>query len=243
MPGMSTALRCGVPLLAALAAGDAGAVPTQYQLWPEFNAFVELGERSRLLFIASSTNETDGDADNDPLGLQEAQFSVNFDYTLEPILRRDVPRADWAKNRLFWMRLGFEYGTSGSSGSDSVRSYTGIGELRSRYATSSASWLNTRLRVDLRDINGERSQRYRARLGAEWEVAFDDHPYAPYTDAEVFYDTRYDKWSRLLLRAGVETPIATDWRIEPYLALQLDRPDDATSRVWALGVTLKVYFD
>jgi hypothetical protein len=41
----------------------------------------------------------------------------------------------------------------------------------------------------------------------------------------------------------VETQIASDWRVEPYLALQLNRPDESLSRVFGLGLTFKVYFD
>ena len=142
-------------------------------------------------------------------GLQNAQFTLNFDYTLAPILRRDVPQAEWSKNRLLWARLGFEYGTSGSVGQRFVpvlhRHRRTELALPDRQATL---WLTSRLRVDLRDINGESSQRYRVRLGAEWDAVAFDHPYAPYASVETLYDTRYDKWSRVTLKAGVETPIA-----------------------------------
>jgi hypothetical protein len=100
-----------------------------------------------------------------------------------------------------------------------------------------------RLRADFRDINGKPSQRYRVRVGAEWDEAIDEHPISPYASVEVLYDTRYDKWSRLTLKAGLETPIGRDWRLEPYLALQLNRPNDELSRVLGLGLTFKVYFD
>ena len=53
-----------------------------------------------------------------------------------------------------------------------------------------------------------------------------EHPIAPYASVETLYDTRYDKWSRVTLKAGLETPIGGDWRVEPYLALQLNKPDD-----------------
>ncbi|MFZ0434765.1 MAG: hypothetical protein WAL87_02160, partial [Chthoniobacterales bacterium] len=85
--------------------------------------------------------------------------------------------------------------------------------------------------------------RYRVRLGAEWDAAVFDHPYAPYASVETLYDTRYDKWSRVTLKAGLETPIGGRWRIEPYLAMQLNKPDDDLKRVLGLGLTLKVYFD
>jgi hypothetical protein len=226
-----------------LGAVQASADGTAVEFWPEINAYANLNERHRLMFAAAGTRATEGALDNRQAVFQNAQFTLNYDFTLAPILRRDVPQAEWSKNRLLWARLGFEYGTSGSSGSDSYRSYSGIAELNSRYPLDRDVWLTSRLRVDFRDINGEPSQRYRIRLGAEWDGVAFDHPYAPYASVETLYDTRYDKWSRVTLKAGVETPIAADWRVEPYLALQLNRPDENLSRVLGLGLTLKVYFD
>jgi hypothetical protein len=230
----------GLTLMCAASAADDS---TSYEFWPEINAYVGIDERSRLLFSAAGTHAMEAALDDRDAVFQNAQFTLNIDYTLAPILRRDVPRAEWSKNRLLWARLGFEYGTSGHSGSDAFRSYTGIAELNARYPTPGNAWLTSRLRVDFRDINGESSQRYRVRLGAEWDAAAFDHPYSPYASVETLYDTRYDKWSRVTLKAGLETPIGGDWRIEPYVALQLNRPGDELSRVLGLGLTFKVYFD
>jgi hypothetical protein len=236
-PAYSAIAAAGIALLPLAAAGSDS---TFYEFWPEINGYLNLGERSRLLFTAAGTRAMEGSQDSDDTVFQNAQFSVNLDYTFAPILRRDVPQSEWSKNRLLWARIGFEYGTSGNS---DFRSYTGIVELNSRYALPSNAWLTSRMRVDFRDINGTPSQRYRLRVGAEWDLAHENHPYTPYASMEVLYDTRYDKWSRTTLKTGVETPIADRWRIEPYLALQLNRPDDSLSRVLGLGLTLKHYFD
>jgi hypothetical protein len=214
-----------------------------YEFWPEINAYVGLGERSRLMLSAAGTRAMEGEVDERILSVQDAQFTLNLDYTLAPILRRDVPRAEWSKNRLLWARLGYEYGTSASSGADSFRSNTGIVELNARYPMQGSLWLTSRMRVDFRDINGQASQRYRLRVGAEWDTLAFEHPIAPYTSVETLYDTRYQKWSRVTLKAGLETPIGGNWRIEPYLALQLNRPDAELSRVLGLGLSVKVYFD
>jgi hypothetical protein len=226
--------------LSASSAADAGS--TSYEFWPEINAYVGLGERSRMMFSAAGTRAMEGTVDDRILSVQDAQFTLNLDYTLAPILRRDVPQSEWSKNRLLWSRLGFEYGTSTSSGVDSFRSYTGIVELNGRFPMEGTLWLTSRFRVDLRDINGEASQRYRVRVGAEWDTEAFDHPIAPYASVETLYDTRFDKWSRLTLKAGLETPIGGDWRVEPYLALQLNKPADELKRVLGLGLTFKVYF-
>jgi hypothetical protein len=233
-------MAAGLALVATTAAADSS---ISYEFWPEINAYVGLGERSRLMFSAAGTRAMEGSVDNRILSVQDAQFTLNFDYTLAPILRRDVPHSEWSKNRLLWARLGYEYGTSLSSGADSYRSNTGIVELNARYPMEGTLWLTSRLRVDFRDINGEASQRYRLRAGAEWDTVLFEHPVAPYASAEILYDTRYDKWSRVTLKAGLETPIGGRWRIEPYLAMQLNKPDDELKRVVGLGLTLKAYFD
>ena len=238
--GLRILLLCSGALQAAAAWAD-DSLSTEF--WPEINAYLGLGERSRLMFSAAGTRAMEGSVDNRILAVQDAQFTLNFDYTLAPILRRDVPQAEWSKNRLLWARLGYEYGTSVSSGADSYRSDTGIVELNARYPMEGTLWLTSRLRADFRDINGEASQRYRVRAGAEWEVLAFDHPVTPYASVEFLYDTRYDKWSRLTLKAGVETPIGGNWRVEPYLALQLNKPNDELNRVLGLGLTFKVYFD
>ena len=232
-------MAAGMTLVATAAAAGGS---TSYEFWPEINAYAGLGERSRMMFSAAGTRAMESTVDNRMLSVQDAQFTLNLDYTLAPILRRDVPQAEWSKNRLLWARFGYEYGTSLSSGADSFRSNTGIVELNGRYPMEGTLWLTSRLRVDLRDINGETSQRYRVRVGGEWDTVVFEHPIAPYTSVETLYDTRFDKWSRVTLKAGLETPIGGDWRIEPYLALQLNKPDDELKRVLGLGLTLKVYF-
>lgn len=213
------------------------------EFWPEINAYIGIDERSRLMLSAAATRAMEGQWTPGNASTQNAQFTLNYDYTLAPILRRDVPRAEWSKNRLLWARLGFEYGTSGSSGDDSFRSYSGTVELNSRYPTPGNLWLTSRLRVDFRDVNADSSQRYRVRVGGEWDTAVAEHPVTPYSSLEFIYDTRYDKWSRMTLKAGLETPIAEHWRVEPYLSLQFNKPDDELDRVLGIGLTFKVYFD
>jgi hypothetical protein len=221
---------------AAAGAGDS----TSYEFWPEINAYKHLDERSRLLFTAAATHAMEGAVEDSKASFQDLQFTANYDYTLAPVLRRDVPTAEWSKNRLLWARMGFAYGSSTSGSENSFKSYTGIVELNSRYPAGDA-WLTSRLRVDFRHINGEPSQRYRVRVGAEWETVAFEHRVAPYGDVEVLYDTRYEQWSRTTLKTGFETPIGDRWRVEPYLAWQLNRPAETLSHVLGLGLTFKYY--
>ena len=58
-------------------------------------------------------------------------------------------------------------------------------------------------RVDLRFIDGEFSWRYRNRLSAEREFSIGRVRLNPYARFEVYYDSRYSKWSRTELQARV----------------------------------------
>lgn len=102
--------------------------------------------------------------------------------------------------------------------------------LRRRLA--SADW------VDLRDLDGEFSTRFRYRLGAEREFTVGGVTLVPYAQAEVFYDTRFGAWNRQLYQAGVELEITKHWRIEPYYAREEDQRS-STAHVDRVGLVLK----
>ena len=227
--------------LLVVAVTGASADSTAVQLWPEVEVYRQLGDRSRLLVTTAAIGDTQGEGGG-VASFTEAQFTINFDYTLAPPGRRDVPEAEWSKNRLLWGRIGIVYDTSGNSGDDAYRAKTVLLSPNWRYPLREDIWLRSRARADLRNINGEPSQRYRLQAGAEWEASAFDRPLAPYAEVEFYYDTRYDKWNRATLKTGAETQLGPHWRLEPYIALQLDKPRDETTRVLGLGLVLKYYF-
>mgnify|MGYP001765258154 CR=1 FL=1 len=100
--------------------------------------------------------------------------------------------------------------------------------------------LEGRARVDLRWIDGDESTRYRLRLEVNREFTVAEHAVTPYGQAEAFYDTRYDGWSRRLLQAGVDIALSKAFRLEVYVARQRTLlPSEST--VSALGMVAKYY--
>lgn len=96
----------------------------------------------------------------------------------------------------------------------------------------------TSLRADRTD--GQRPRRCREGECGGHEPTFDGLAVMPYSQAESFDGTRFDRWNRRLYQAGVEVEISKTWRIEPYRA----RPDDsvsATGNADPLGLVLRVY--
>jgi hypothetical protein len=228
----------GAATLALLLISPVARSDTHYEIWPEIDAFYGINPRTRLLFTAASTRSQEtASSGTTPT---EAQFSANFDYTLKPIERRDVPEAEWSKNRYLWTRIGYRYVTSLGE-ANPYNEHTALGELTVRVPLGADVWVADRTRVDLRNINGVQSQRYRARVTVEKEAKAWGHVITPYAQAELYYDTRYSKWSRVLYEAGIDFTITRAWRLEPYLALQVDTPNDSTTRTFAVGLILKYY--
>jgi hypothetical protein len=139
------------------------------------------------------------------------------------------------------MRLGYQRAGNPERDTDSVPENRWLLELTARAGLAGDVWLANRLRLDLRDIGGSHSSRYRYRIGVEKEFATASGlPIVPYLHAEWFYDTRYDAWSRVVYQGGSEIELDKRWRIEPYYAFQRDtRPN--SQNVNRLGLILKYY--
>ena len=60
--------------------------------------------------------------------------------------------------------------------------------------------------------NGELTWRYRNRLQFEREVTIRSYRPTPYANVEVFYDSRYHKWSSTAADAGCQFPIRRHFR-------------------------------
>jgi len=147
--------------------------------------------------------------------------------------------ADWARERYLWARIG--YTVSGAVNGQGPVERRGILELTARAELPEQVWLVNRARLDVRDIGGERSQRYRLRVGVEREFTPYGVPTVPYAQAETFYDTRTGSWNRQLYQTGVEVEISTVWRYEVYVSRQVDS-QSPSANVATLGLVLKHYW-
>lgn len=202
-------------------------------LAPELNAFVKMGERTRLyllsdLVVASPDRQTDG------------ELGVHLDVTLLPRLRSSLTEADWARERYLWTRIGYTVSGSVDRQGQGPSERRGILELTARVELPEQVWLVNRARLDVRDIGGELSRRYRLRLGVEREFTPNGVATVPYAQAETFYDTRTGSWNRQLYQTGVEVEISRTWRYEVYVSRQVDSLSPSAN-VGTLGLVLKYY--
>jgi len=232
--------RFELPLLvAALVAAPAWAegdseASGSHELVPEFNGYFKLDDRSRLFLLADVSRVSPDDVTNGELG-------VHFDYTLMPILRPGLRDAEWERNRYLWVRVGIRRLGSIDGRDDGTRETRLLLEVTARFELPAAAWLVNRVRWDLRDVDGTHSNRYRYRIGVEKELKLaGTTPIVPYAQAEWFYDTRFDAWSRQRYQLGAEVELDKSWRIEPYYAYDKDKFPSAKG-LSRLGLVLKYY--
>ena len=231
-------------LLVCAAAASAGLLPaipaahaeSASRFLPEFNGFFNLDDRARLMVMATDEYTEETNKQGGTTESRKAEVGVNLDYTLMPLLRSELREADWERDRYLWTRIGYTYveGANGWSGGEN----RGILELNGRHLIGEGFWLMGRLKWDLRDIDGDYSNRYRVRFGMEKEFVVAGRKWVPYVDAESFYDTRYDYWNRQYYRAGVEIVASTHWHFEPYVGYQYDNHSEP-EHIYVLGLTFK----
>lgn len=200
---------------------------------PEFDAFVKLSDRARLFLLGDVAHNVTTD-------LTDGEVGVHLDYTLKPRLRRWLQDANWERDRYLWLRAGYLRMHSLDTRESPSAENRLIAQMTARLGLPRELWLVQRAQADFRDIDGKHSKRYRYRLGVEREFDAGGTVMVPYAQAEFFYDTRYESWSRRLYQVGVEIQLTKTWRIEPYLSRQNDSRS-ASANVDTLGVVLKYY--
>jgi len=221
-----TILLCGGLLVAA----DASAADAS-EFWPELSAFVALTPGTRLYLDAAYTRSED---------FRSLDLSGFVDVSIQPILREDLRSEDWQRKRYLWARLGYTRVLKAEGGSTHASEDRAVVSGYARAELPAEVWLEARARADLRWMSDDYSTRYRLRLEVNREFTVLDHSVAPYFNAEAFYDTRYQGWSRALYQGGAEVTVNPHFRYEIYLAAQVDRLPKQT-RVGALGVVAKWY--
>ena len=200
---------------------------------PEVDAYVKLGEHSRL-FLLGALNQGLSDGGTD------GTLGVHLDITLMPVFRPRLREADWERERYLWVRVGYLLSGSLDEPDTAHVEHRLVFEATGRLALPFDLWLVNRARVDLREIGGEVSARFRPRFRLEREVAVGGVTLVPYAEAEFFYDTRFGVWNRQRYQVGAEIEITRSWRIESYYARQEDQRS-SLAHVNRVGLVLKYY--
>ena len=204
---------------------------------PEANVFIRMSDRFRFFGAASLTQSLTE-------GVTDGELGAYLDVlTLQPDPSEDIIDADWARNRYLWGRIGYAIGGihEGLHLDQGYSEKRFVLELSARYPVSSSGlFAVSRIRWDARTLDGERSDRYRFRLGVEKEFTVFNRAVVPYANAEFFYDSRFDAWSRQVYQVGIEVELLEHFRLEPYYAFQIDTGTSPT-HLDRFGLVLKYY--
>jgi hypothetical protein len=214
---------------------QAAAQDSQREFWPEFKIYVNRGERVRLIFQDSLNQDKDTRS-------TEGSFAYYFDLALRPLFRRELRhRQDTFRRRFLTFRAGYRYTTSFVNADPSSEKRV-ILESTARYPLPAKLVIMDRSRGEFRFIRGQSfSTRYRNRLWVERDLQLGALAFTPYVYDEVFYDTRYDAWTRNRFAFGLQFPAGPHVVIEPYVLRQHDSRS-VPSVVEALGLKLSLYF-
>jgi hypothetical protein len=204
------------------------------QVWPEISVFTRLNDRMRFYFLATTVKESHEST--------EGEFGPNFDFYLRPFRERKRLagfRLDESKNRFLLLRVGYRYLDSFSGDPDEHRV---VLEATARYPLKGGVLVSNRGRVDARFIDGEYSWRFRSRLSVEKELSIGPVRMNPYVRGELFYDSRFDAWSRTEWIGGAAFPLNRRVELEGYFDYQHDTGGDHNRKVYAIGTVLNLYF-
>lgn len=231
-----TALAIATSLAFAPSPAAAQEAETVEQFWPEANVYVRLNEGQRLFFLVAPVRERN-------VGQSEIQVGAHWEIGLSPRLRAGRLSEKYDADRLRYLRFraGIRYATSLDE-SDTDEEWRGILELTPRARLPGDIIGAFRNRGDLRWINGDFSWRYRPRVWLEREFGISTSvALVPYGSAEIFYDSRYEAWSRTRYQLGVAVPLSKEFAPEVYLSRQRDE-EPTLKYTNALGFVLGFYF-
>ena len=207
---------------------------TRWEWWPEVDAYVNLGDHSRLYLLATVARNRAED-------FGEGMLGAHVDLFLKPIGRPWLLHTpDVVKHHYLTFRAGYRYAWDLSDRSE-YQEHRGLLELTLRYNPVARFVFVNRSRLDLRDINGEGSWRYRNRSRLERDLPLGSRVATPYAMVEFFYDSRYEDWSRQRYFVGIEWPIGRRAVLDSYYCRQ-DDSRSSVAHVNAVGLALNLYF-
>jgi hypothetical protein len=181
---------------------------------PELGIYIQQGPALRVELIDFfSANESTHD--------WQGVFGVFVQIALKPVFRSELRNdPDVFRNKYLTLRTGFRCDTSLTNGHGESEN-RGILEVTSRYKLPWQLVISDRNRGDFRFIKDQPfSALYRNRLRLERDVSHGWLNCSPYVYDEIFYDTRYDRWTPNRYVVGAEFPVGKHVVLEPYYLRQ-----------------------
>ncbi len=204
------------------------------QFLPEIDTYLKLNPDVRVSFQAKETREG-GDPTQAELGP-----SIDFYLRLFASLLRDITAFDLddSKKRFLVLSAGYRYLPSPNSPPENRMEL-----VATLHIPSKARFLiSDRNREDLDWSNGNFSRRYRNRPTVERTVGIHSYRFIPYTSAEFFYESQYQKWSTTSLYAGCLFPVKKRAQFDLYYEHENNTGKRPNQQINSLGLVLNLFF-
>ena len=102
--------------------------------------------------------------------------------------------------------------------------------------------ITDRNRVDVNFTNGSTYWRYRNKLTLQRTVTFRAYHPSLNASVEIFYNSRYGKWSTTAIYAGAILPIGQRIELNPYYEHQNITGTAPNQQIDSLGLILNLFF-
>lgn len=220
-------------LLLLVRCSPASAQSSVTEFFPEIDAYFKLNSNIRFVFQAKDTREG-----GDPT---QAEIGPSIEFFLKPLLRlKKVTRFDLddAKSRPLVLAIGYRYVPT--AGKPTVNRLEPV--LTFHLPLVAQILLSDRNRADLDWSTGNFTWRYRNRVTLERRIALRSYHPAPYASAEVFYESKYSKWSTTALYVGCLFPVGKHIELDPYYEHENNTGKPPNQIINAAGLVLNLHF-
>jgi hypothetical protein len=200
---------------------------------PEVDTYLRLNSNVHFVFQAKQTREG-----GDPT---QAELGPSVEFYLKPLVKlksTTVFDLDDAKSRPLVLSIGYRYLPSPDK--PSINRMEPV--VTFHFPTAGRILISDRNRADLDWSNGSFTWRYRNRLTLERRFTIHSYHPAPYASAEVFYESKYAKWSTTALYAGCLFPVGKHVQLDPYYEHENNTGKSPNQQVNAFGLAMYLYF-
>jgi hypothetical protein len=199
---------------------------------PETDVFVKLDPNTRFAFQAKATREN---------GIPvQAEIGPSIEFYWRPLENLRSNGVDEAKTRFILLSFGYRYLPSSSA--TATNRILLVATPRLPITARSKLVISDRNRGEINFSSGTQTWRYRNRLQLEREIRIHSYHPTPYANVEVYYDSKFQKWSSTVIQAGSQLPIRKHSEIDVYYEHQNNTGTVPNQQVNAAGLILSLHF-
>jgi hypothetical protein len=212
---------------------SAGAQTSTTEFLPEIDAYAQLHSDVRFEFQAKQTREG-----GEPT---QVELGPSVSFYLKPLLKlKNFAKFDLdpSKSRPLVVSVGYRYLASPDAPAVNRMEPVALFHL----PLKGRILISDRNRADLDWSKGKFTWRYRNRVTVEHRITIRDYHPAPYVSAEVFYESKYAKWSTTALYAGCMFPAGKHIEFNTYFEHENNTGKSPNQQVNSVGLILNLYF-